>query len=382
MEILVGYGVGPKMQRLIQFFWDNAELVCRANGVFGKPFKAGRGVPQGGPVSPRIFNVMVDAIVREWLRQVLGDEVACSGIGAEIQVFLAAFYADDGLIQSRDPVILQSSFNILVKLFEHVGLCTNTTKTVTIVCVPGKIWTPLLREVYDNCRQGFVTPLAEWKRRRVQCEHCGAHLSAALLPTHVENLHGIFHLKVLNRVLTEEENMLPTTHVAYLSQPINRLFCPYPGCNGDLASELNLRRHFAVRHPADLVSTPRNGCLLKCNRCGLQVTLEQCMHGHKDTKQCEEGEARRVQHKAAATSIKALEERFTSYNEELERVEVFKYLGRLLAFNDNDTQAICPNLMKARKVWSWVSCVLRVENAPPPCLWHILQRYGAGSLTI
>ena len=27
MEILLGYGVGPKMQRLIQFFWDNAELV-------------------------------------------------------------------------------------------------------------------------------------------------------------------------------------------------------------------------------------------------------------------------------------------------------------------------------------------------------------------
>ena len=76
------------------------------------------------------------------------------------------------------------------------------------------------------------------------------------------------------------------------------------------------------------------------------------MGGHEDTKQCAEGEAQRVQHEAAATSIKALEECFTAYNEELERVEVFKYLGCLLAFNDNDTQAIRANLMKARKVWS------------------------------
>jgi hypothetical protein len=252
----------------------------------------------------------------------------------------------------------------LVELFERVGLRTNTKKTVAMICVPGKIRTPLLREVYDHCRHGLVT-LAEWKRRRVQCEHCEAYLSAASLPTHVENQHGIFRSKVLNRVLTEEEIVLPTTHVAYLSQPINRLFCPYPGCSGDLASEINLRRHFAVRHPADLVSTPRDRCPPKCDRCGLQVTLAQRMGGHEDTKQCAEGEAQRVQHEAAATSIKALGERFTAYNEELERVEVFKYLGRLLAFDDNDAQAIRANLMKARKVWSRVSRVLRAENASP-----------------
>ena len=89
------------------------------------------------------------------------------------------------------------------------------------------------------------------------------------------------------------------------------------------------------------------------------------MRGHEDTKQYEEGEKRRVQHEAAATSIKAPEARFTVYNKELERVEVFKYLGRLLAFDDNDSQAMWSNLMKARKDWSWVSHVLWVENTPP-----------------
>ena len=40
MEIMRGYGVGPNLRRIIQFFWDNLELVCRASRVFGKPFKA------------------------------------------------------------------------------------------------------------------------------------------------------------------------------------------------------------------------------------------------------------------------------------------------------------------------------------------------------
>ncbi len=42
---------------------------------------------------------------------------------------------------------------------------------------------------------------------------------------------------------------------------------------------------------------------------------------------------------------------------------VFKYLGRLLACDDNDTQAMRGNLAKARKCWARVSHVLRAENA-------------------
>ena len=46
-------------------FWDNGFLVCKAAGCVGVPFKAGRGVTQGRPVSPTIFNLMVDAIIRD-----------------------------------------------------------------------------------------------------------------------------------------------------------------------------------------------------------------------------------------------------------------------------------------------------------------------------
>jgi hypothetical protein len=35
-EILVSYGVGPCMLRLINYFWDKAVLVCRAKGRKGQ----------------------------------------------------------------------------------------------------------------------------------------------------------------------------------------------------------------------------------------------------------------------------------------------------------------------------------------------------------
>jgi hypothetical protein len=50
---------------------------------------------------------------------------------------------------------------------------------------------------------------------------------------------------------------------------------------------------------------------------------------------------------------------------EEERVEVFKCLGRLLAYDNNDTQAMWSNLKKARKSWAQEGRVLRAENASP-----------------
>jgi len=68
LAILALHGVGPKMLRLIHSFWETATNVCRAKGNYGRPFKAGRGVTQGGPLSAKLFNIIIDAVVREWMR--------------------------------------------------------------------------------------------------------------------------------------------------------------------------------------------------------------------------------------------------------------------------------------------------------------------------
>ena len=56
-----------------------------------------------------------------------------------------------------------------------------------------------------------------------------------------------------------------------------------------------------------------------------------------------------------------------AYGEELERVEMFKYLGRLMAMDDNDVPAVRSNIKKARGCWARISIsrVLRAENTNP-----------------
>ena len=44
-------------------------MVCHASGNYGMPFKAGHGVTKGDPLSAKLFNILVDAVAREWLRE-------------------------------------------------------------------------------------------------------------------------------------------------------------------------------------------------------------------------------------------------------------------------------------------------------------------------
>ena len=78
---MTGYGVGPKLLRLQAKFWDQAEMVCCAGGSFGEPFHAFRGMTQGGPLSSLMFNVCVDAVIREWLRWMLSEEATHGEFG-------------------------------------------------------------------------------------------------------------------------------------------------------------------------------------------------------------------------------------------------------------------------------------------------------------
>jgi hypothetical protein len=72
-----------------------------------------------------------------------------------------------------------------------------------------------------------------------------------------------------------------------------------------------------------------------------------------------------LQREAAVSLALALRHQFTIHREVLECVEVFKYLGRLHAQDNDDAQAIRQQLRKARGVWARVGQVLRGENVGP-----------------
>jgi hypothetical protein len=85
-----------------------------------------------------MFNVCVNAVIREWLWRMIDDE-AMHGRFAEASREIVAFFVDDGLVGSRDPIWLQSALDVLVILFESIGLRTNPDKTKVMTCVPGNI---------------------------------------------------------------------------------------------------------------------------------------------------------------------------------------------------------------------------------------------------
>ena len=114
--------------------------MCRASGNFGTPFKAGRGATQGGPLSAKLFIIMVDAVVREWM-QLLREEMDLEGeeLDKIMETLFVIFFVDDAYLASRDPVFLQRAIDSLITTIEHVGLETNTKKTQAMTCTPGNI---------------------------------------------------------------------------------------------------------------------------------------------------------------------------------------------------------------------------------------------------
>ena len=88
---------------------------------------------QGDPLSPTIFNVVVDAVVRHWVKMVLAEAEKRGERWNEDRHQAALFYADDSMVASSDPRWLQWAFDALVSLFEWVGLCTNVSKMVSMV---------------------------------------------------------------------------------------------------------------------------------------------------------------------------------------------------------------------------------------------------------
>ena len=91
LGILEGYGVGPGARRLLRNYWRRLTMAARSGGYYGTAFKGERVVTQGDPLSPTIFNVVVDAVVRHWLEGLQAakeEKDAAGGGGTFLGVFL------------------------------------------------------------------------------------------------------------------------------------------------------------------------------------------------------------------------------------------------------------------------------------------------------
>jgi len=154
-------------------------MVCRALGNYGTPFKAGRDVTQGGPLSTKLFNIMVDAVAHEWFRELReGGDYEEWELDELMSTFFAIFYVDNSYLASRDAEFLQRVLELLLSLFARVGLETNVSKTQMMICTPGRIRTQLPADLNRHLQRGRVTA-AEWTTRDVKCLKCGKMVKAS-----------------------------------------------------------------------------------------------------------------------------------------------------------------------------------------------------------
>jgi hypothetical protein len=156
------------------------------------PFKTGHGVTQGGPLSTKLFNVMVDAMVREWL-QILRDKSVLEGgeLDKMMDALFAIFYVDDAYIATQDPVFLQRAIDGLVSTFERVGLKTNIRKTKAMICTSSKIRLQLPADSYWRMRAGR-TLAPKWDAHIITCRECGKDMRVGSLSRHLADLYEIY----------------------------------------------------------------------------------------------------------------------------------------------------------------------------------------------
>jgi retron-type reverse transcriptase len=176
--------MGPRLLQLLTHFWTSLQVVARQQGYYGAPFRSERGTTQGDIISPTIFNIVVDAVVREWYHRLEQDGLATK-VGA-------LFYADDGHFYSHDADALERATELIVELFESIGLQTNTTKTKAMICAPQPTVTRICSPAYKR-RMGINADEPthrERKRQKIECDICQQQVQARSLARHKRIKHG------------------------------------------------------------------------------------------------------------------------------------------------------------------------------------------------
>ena len=140
LEILRGYGMGPKLARILKNYWKRKRIVPKAGKCLCTSLWTGGGVTQGDPISPMIFNIVVDAVVWAVLYVFCILQEAQHGMGWASGYINLVFYADDGRIAGRDHEWVQDGLTVTVSMLCRMGIAANFKKTKVMVCTPGLIW--------------------------------------------------------------------------------------------------------------------------------------------------------------------------------------------------------------------------------------------------
>jgi hypothetical protein len=208
-------------------------------------------------------------------------------------------------------------------------------------------------------RKGVAT--GDELQRAVVCHVCNKPLQARSLCPHLSSTHDIHQQVVVADALLEEQE-----GVHYRADPGGQkdpIQCPFPGCPGVLSSPYMLCRHFQDLHLKDTVEILREVNFLRCKHCTMQCNPRYLRHIH--TQVCLIGAEQWTQWDSAILAALALRKLFHVEGEVLEKVDLFWYLRRILAQDNDDVRAVRQQIKKACGIWARVRQVLTGYNTLP-----------------
>ena len=138
-QVLMIYGVGGKLLNAIKSMYVDSEACVRINGMEGEWFKVNSGVRQGCVMSPWLFNLYMDGVIKELLMGMEMEGVKMKMNGAEWKV-PCLLYADDLVLCGESEESLSRLVERFGRICKRRGLKVNVDKSKVMVI--GKERTP------------------------------------------------------------------------------------------------------------------------------------------------------------------------------------------------------------------------------------------------
>ena len=220
-------------------------MVAKAGGYYRAALKGARDVTQGDPLPPTIFNVVVDAVLQNWVTVMTESAEERGGRGQEGRHQNLLFYVDDGMVALSDLRWFQGDFSTLVGLFGKVGLNNNVGKIVGMVCRPCQVVETQLEAAYGRRMTGVGNSYRERQQGQIQCKECGEEMVLGSLAGHIHTQHV---REMESRRRWEYTTPVEEPRTYRMAFPTSRgpCNCPVEGCPGRASTRIEMQVHFST----------------------------------------------------------------------------------------------------------------------------------------
>ena len=265
-------------------------MVSRTGSYYGEAFMGAREVTQVDTLSPTIFNVVVDLVVRHWLAVMVEGAEDWGKRGQEGRHQTTLFYVGDGMVASLDPQLLQGAFSALVGMFDRVGMRTNSGKTFDMVCRPCNAAGTQSESAYGQRMAVEEHTYRERQKGQVPRRECGVDMAEVSLAGHRMTHHerSVEERWSCKTSSTGEDPRM--YHMAFSAKGVP-WSCLAEGCPGRAATRKAMRVHVLHRNflYTMVLLEERNIPHPWCPRCDMLVPWRTLNGRQPATAQCARG---------------------------------------------------------------------------------------------